>query len=82
MCPVHDFLHNLQSLSNGHGLQVQVAALSVELQSTASEVERASASAECIASAAAEVDKERKQSVQGLHDRLKSSEDTIERLSV
>lgn len=64
------------------GMQVQVAALTVELQSTASEVERASASAESVAAAAIEADKERAQSEQGLNERLKASEDTIEQLSV
>lgn len=59
-----------------------MAALTVELESTTSEVERASASAETVAAAAAEAEQERRSSVQGLHDRLKSSEDTIEQLSV
>lgn len=63
-------------------MQAQVAALTVELQSTTSEVERASASAESVAAAAIEAAKEREQSNQGLNERLKASEDTIEQLSV
>lgn len=59
-----------------------MAALTVELHSTNSEVERASASAESLAAAAIEAKKERMLSQQGLNERLKASEDTIEQLSV
>lgn len=61
---------------------MQVAALTVELKSTASEVERASASTESVAAAAAEAETSRRQSVEDLHDRLRSSEGIIQHLSV